>query len=200
LDHQAPTPYREAVLQVKRRVEAALRGESPPPPPSDETPQALSVATIGRHAPEFVTTNLLTRESTHLQQWLVGRPLLLVFYSPESLAAEEVLRFAKEKHSQGVAVLGLSVSDDGERIRRQYAELQVAFPILSGKGLRQSYAVDATPKLFVLDADGVVRGSYVGWGPETSASVSEELRMWPRKLERPKSLGDGKAGSFSTRP
>ncbi len=203
VDNQPPTPYREAVLQVKRRVEAALRGESPPPPPSEEMPQALSVATIGRHAPDFVTNNLLTKESTHLRQWLVGRPLLLVFYRPESLTAEEVLRFANEKHSQGFCVLGLAVSDDGARIHKQCADLPVAFPILSGKGLRQSYAVDATPKLFVLDADGVVRGSYVGWGPETSATVSEELRMWPRKEERPKSLSDGKGTgprNFSPRP
>jgi len=42
--------------------------------------------------------------------------------------------------------------------------------------LRLSYAVDATPKFVVLDADGVVRGSYTGWGPETPRGVVEELK------------------------
>src|SRR5262249_21711583 len=45
LDHQPPTPYREAVLQVKRRVEAARRGESPPALLPEAATQAAGVAT-----------------------------------------------------------------------------------------------------------------------------------------------------------
>ena len=63
-------------------------------------------------------------------------------------------------------------------------DFHLTFTILSGKGLRQSYAVEATPKLMVLDANGVVRGSYDGWGPETSTSVTAELKVWLQRKAR----------------
>jgi len=54
-------------------------------------------------------------------------------------------------------------------VRKQREELHLTYPLLNGLGLRKSYTVDATPKLMVLDAEGVVRGEYVGWCQETAA-------------------------------
>jgi peroxiredoxin len=181
VETQPTTPYRDAVLQVRRRVEAARRGEVPPAPAAEEA--APTHAAVGRKAPDFVTTNLLTGESVRLSRFY-GRPVLMVFYSPTSPTVEEVLRFAQARasaHRGGVTVLGLSASDDAEYVRRQHEEYRLDFPILSGGGLRINYAVDATPKLIVLDAAGVVRASYVGWGPETPTAVVEELK---RALQR----------------
>jgi peroxiredoxin len=189
LDNQPPTPYREAILQVKRRVESARRGETPAAVLPDLPGAEATTATTGQRAPDFVTTNLLTRESFRLRRSL-GRPILMVFYTPSSLTVREVLRFSQtvqDAHRQGVTVLAFAISDDVEQIRKQQTEFRLSFPILSGKGLRQTYAVDATPKLIVLDGDGVVRGSYVGWGPETGTSVTEELKQWLRADPPPKS-------------
>src|SRR5207244_1835142 len=100
----------------------------------------------------------------------LGRPVVMFFYTPGSTRAEEVLRFAQKiqsRYANSVHVVGFAISDDSVRIQQQCKDWQVSVPILSGKGLRQSYIVEATPKLLVLDADGVVRGSYDGWGPET---------------------------------
>lgn len=183
LDNQPPTPYREAVLQVKRRAEAGSRGESPPAIAAEDP--APLVAVLDQRAPDFIVTNLLTRESTQLRRWL-GRPILLVFYHPGSMTVEPILRFAQQvqdKYGRHVAVLGFAVSDDVERLKRQHSDLSLSLPIHSGKGLRQSYGVEATPKMVILDAAGVVRGSYIGWGPETPALVTEELQRWLRKEE-----------------
>jgi hypothetical protein len=198
LDNQPPTPYREAVLQVKRRVEAAQRGESAVTPLHEETGPTPTVAKLGQVAPDFVVTNLLTRESFRLRH-SVGRPILMVFYSPTSVTAEEVLRFAltlSDKHPQKLAVIGFAVSDETNRVRKQQADMRLSIPILSGKGIRTSYAVDATPKLVVLDADEVVRGSWVGWGQETPAAVTEELQKW-LKDARPRT-GAGTEGRQPT--
>lgn len=177
LDHQSPTPYREAVLMVKRRVEAAKRGESPPTPPPTES-GTPAVAVVGRSAPDFVATDLITSATARLQKY-TGRPILMVFYSPTSVTAEELLRFAQavqEAHKETVTVLGLAMSDDVERVRQQRDALKVTFPILNGSGLRQSYAVETTPKLVVLDESGTVRCSQFGWGEETPTAVLMEVR------------------------
>lgn len=177
LDKQPPTPYRDAVLHVRRRVDAARRGEAPA---LVEESTAPSVATLGHRAPDFMTANLLTRESVRLNQ-LLGKPLVLVFYSPGSQTVDEVLRFVQslqDAHPQTAGVAGLVLTDDLERVRKQHAALGLSYPVLAGKALRQTYGVDATPRLVVLDGSGVVRGSFVGWGPETATLVTEELRRW----------------------
>lgn len=188
LENQPPTPYREAVLQVKRRAEAASRGESSPVVQDNGVVRPPAVATLDQPAPDFIVTNLLTKESTQLRRWL-GHPILMVFYHADSVTVEPVLRFAQavqDKYHQQVSVLAFAVSDDIERIKKQSSDLSLSLPIHAGKGLRQTYGVEATPKLVILDADGVVRGNYSGWGPETATSVTEELQRWLRRDTLPK--------------
>jgi peroxiredoxin len=180
LDRQPPTPYREAVLQVKRRVEAARRGESPPTPLPEPAPQAARVAVNGVTAPDFTATDFGTRELVHLQHWL-GKPVVLLFYAPNSPTAEDLLRFAQtleDTYKGQVNVLGMAMSDDGDAVRKQRDALHVTFPLLNGSGLRFSYAIEATPKVVLLDATGVVRSSYVGWGSETPIAVVEDVKRW----------------------
>jgi peroxiredoxin len=182
LDSQPPTPYRDAILQVRRRVEAGKRGEAPPTLPADDDPVPTSVAAFGQRAPDFAATDLTTRKSVRLSQHF-GKPILLVFYSPSSLTAEEVLRFAQGLAAahRDLQVLGCAVTDDAEAVKKQHDALGLSFAILAGKGLRLTFSVDATPKLIVLDASGVVRANYVGWGPETPGGVAEEVKRWLRK-------------------
>jgi len=107
--------------------------------------------------------------------------VLFVFYQPTSSTAGELLRFAQrinDTFAKRVTVVGMSVSEDAAVVRRQRAELSLTFPILNGSGLRISYAVETTPKIVLLDASGVVRGAYLGWGRETAGEVMEELRRW----------------------
>jgi hypothetical protein len=181
LEHQPPTPYREAVLQVKRRVEAARRGESPPALPEESSHVASpAIAIPGELAPDFVATDLTGSGSARPRSWL-GRPVLMVFYNPASPTAPVVLRYAQRLASAGahrLLVVGLSVAGSPEAVRRQREEMGLTFPILDGAGLRVSYAVETTPKFVVLDASNVVRGSWLGWGHETPQEVQEELRRW----------------------
>jgi peroxiredoxin len=189
LDHHLPTPYREAVVQLKKRVEAARRGETPPAPLPDVvqgmTNGLPTGAAPGCAAPDFLATDLLRHRSARLQTFL-GRPVVLVFYSATSFQADEVLRFAQrlaDFHKDEIAVVGLVMAGDEERVRRQHDELELTFPLLDGRGLRQSFVVETTPKFLVLDANGVVRGSYLGWGQEALAGVVADLKrcLTPRK-------------------
>lgn len=178
LQKRSPTPYLEAVERVKRRVVAARRGE--PVVPVEEAKSLVPIAAVGRAAPDFAAPDFLTRDSARLRRWL-GKPIVLVFYNPASAKASELLRFAQglaSRYPQEVNVLGLAMSEDGEQVRKQHADLHLSFPILCGTGLRISYDLQTTPRLFVLDSEGVVRGSYLGWGLEIQESIREELTRW----------------------
>jgi peroxiredoxin len=177
LEHEPPTPYREVVLQVKRRAEAAKRGETPPVETADTQ---TTVATPGKQAPDFLAPNFQSKDPARLRQW-IGKPLVLVFYSPDSQAVRPLLRFAQhlaDRHRGAAVVIGLAMSDDGDKIRRQADSLQLSLPLLNGLGLRQTYAVDSTPKFVVIDGAGILRAAYTGWGRETADEITEELDRW----------------------
>jgi hypothetical protein len=78
-------------------------------------------------------------------------------------------------------VLGLAVFGETDQVLKQRDDLKLTFPLLAGQGLRFTYAVEATPKFVVLDAQGIVRGSYTGWGRELPTLVNDELSRSPEK-------------------
>ena len=127
LEREPPTPYREAVLQIKRQAESARRGETPP---------------------------------------------------AEAVRAP-------------VTVVGLAIPPDAEQVRKQCADLKLTFPVLDGSGLRQTYDVEATPKLMLLDSTGVLRGAYTGWGDETADDVIAELKRWLPRATLPATMPPG---------
>jgi peroxiredoxin len=185
-DRHPPTPYREAIRHIQRLAEAGKRGEVPAQHAmGGATPVPLTILTLDRPAPDFLVPDLVTNEAARLSRW-VGRPLLLVFYNPAAASATEVLRFAQDiqaAYPEQVTVLGLAVSEDTALALKQREDLQIKFPLLSGSGLRRGYEVESTPKFVVLDSAGVMRGSYIGWGPEIPHSVTDDLK---RCLDAPR--------------
>jgi peroxiredoxin len=179
LDHEPPTPYREAVLHIKRRAEAAKRGDTAPQSLVEDT-LPTAVAAPGRPAPDFMAPDFAGKEPARLKKWL-GQPIVMVFYTPTSKSARELLRFAQHLHEDlhpQINVLGMAVSDDVEQVRSQQQSLQLRFALLNGRGLKQTYAVETTPKFIVIDGKGIVRAAFTGWGQETAADVREEVKKW----------------------
>src|SRR5262249_48599890 len=151
----------------RKSVEAARRGEVPvtaaePPPP------IVPTAAIGQPAPDFVATDYTSNSTARFRRFF-GKPILLVFYTPNSPTSQEVLRFAETLHETmpGITVVGMAVSPDRDKVLKERDDMGLKFSILSGQGLKMTFGVEGTPKLYVLDADGVLRGGYVGWGRET---------------------------------
>lgn len=180
LADQPDSPYRPAIVQIKHRAEAARRGETPPEPLRETKSVAPTVATPGQLAPDFVASNLTGSGSAQMRR-LTGRPVLLVFYHPASATAPVVLRYAQQllaAHPQRLVVVGMSVSEDVARVRKQHAELGLTFPILGAGGLRGSYGVESTPKIILIDDANIVRGAFLGWGHETPREVEDELKRW----------------------
>jgi len=64
---------------------------------------------------------------------------------------------------------------DAEIARKQHADLRLPFAVLDGNGLHQMFGVDATPRLIVLDRDGILRYATTGWGLQTPREIDEEL-------------------------
>jgi peroxiredoxin len=179
LESQPPTPYREAVLGVRRQVEAASRGEVVMTNYAEPT-TALPLEVKNKPAPEFVATSITGTGTVRLSSFK-GKPTLLVFYQPRSETAPELLRWTQDLNAslgKHVHIVGMSASDDNALVLKQRTAAGVTFPILHGSGLRASYGVEVTPTCVILDAEGHIRHRAVGWGRETCTQVQAELRRW----------------------
>lgn len=182
-ENQAPTPYRNAILQLEGRLDRARKGETPPEPSSEDIPIKRTAVDLGQKAPDFVVTDLISKKSTRLSR-LLGKPVLVFFYNPTTSTGKDVLQFARElaeKHGDNISILAMAVTQDAGQIRKQHSEMRLPFAIHDGKGLHLTFGVEATPRLVLLDADGIVRAAHTGWGFHTPREITQELsRCLPR--------------------
>jgi peroxiredoxin len=181
LENFAPTPYRKAMVHLQAQLERGRRGELPSEPADEDKPAIATTVRVGQRAPDFVVTDLINKDSSVRLYRSLGRPILIVFYNPATATGKEVMEFAKglrERSKGGVSILAMAVTADPEVARRQHVELKLPFSVLDGQGLHTTFAVKATPRLVVLDGDGIVRGGYTGWGIQTAREVEMELERW----------------------
>jgi peroxiredoxin len=182
LEGPAATPYRKAVVALQGRLESARRGEAPPEAVQEEVVWKTAVG-IGQRVPDFVVTDLTGKDSARLSRML-GRPVLVFFYNPATDTGGEVLRFAQglhQKHGDHLGIMAMAVTNDPDLARKQHAALNLPFAVLDGQGLHQTFGVDATPRLVVLDGEGVLRCATTGWGAQTPREITEELLRCMRK-------------------
>jgi len=184
LENFAATPYRKAVVHLQAQLERASRGELPAEPVTEESQPDATRVRLGQRAPDFVVTDLINKDSSVRLYRCLGQPILIVFYSPATATGKEVLEFSRdlrERNKGGVSILAMAVTGDAELARRQHTQLKLPFTILDGHGLHTTFAVTATPRLVLLDRDGIVRGAFTGWGIHTPREVETELERWLSK-------------------
>jgi len=186
-ESQAPTPYRKAVVALLTHLEKARSGETPPEIVPEEIVFKSAVG-VGQRVPDFIVTDLTGKDSARLARML-GRPVFVFFYNPATETGKEVLRFARnlhQKHGDSLSIMAMAVTNEPELARKQHADFRLPFPLLDGKGLHVTFGVDATPRLTILDGEGVVRFATTGWGTQTEREITEELtRCLPKTKNEP---------------
>jgi peroxiredoxin len=163
-------------VALQGRLDSARRGEIPPEVVPEEWAFKSAVA-VGQRVPDFIVTDLTGKNSVRLGH-LLGRPVLVFFYNPATATGQEVLHFALElnkKHGTQLGIMAMAVTQDVDFVRKQHTALRLPFAILDGNGMHQTFGVDATPRLVVLDGDGILRCAATGWGIQTPREIAAEL-------------------------
>ena len=190
-----PTPYRSAFALEKKRVEAAMRGEIPAPEPgrildgiAGEKPLRATGATVGSAAPDFTVPRLGGQGSLALRNCR-GSNVLVVFYNPSAPMTEEVMlqmqQWAKSSQGKELTILPLTVRTDQASNQNWARFLGKELPIYDGSGLRITYGVDVTPRLVLVDKQGIVRALHEGWGGETRQQCAEDLAQLLAESSKP---------------
>jgi peroxiredoxin len=183
VDKQPATPYREALLRGKTMAQLGAKGQLQPPQ-EDLVPQELAM--VNKSAPDFLVEDLMTQQTVSLRRYQ-GKPVLLVFFHPLNDITPAVLQQTRLWHERigdrGIQVIGLSMSDDTELVRKTLQREEWKFPVLVGKALKKRYGVDGTPHFTLIDGTGVIQSMHSGWGPYIPGAVEQDLK----KLVEPKS-------------
>lgn len=177
LRDRPPTPYRLALTQFQHRVDAVRRGDVIIGPRKMQANKDSNVLKMGYRSPDFLATDLVEKRNVRLHR-MFGQPIIMIFYNPSTENGLKVLRFAKtlqQKYEDRITILGMAVTDNVDEILQQRKELELKFNILDGRGLHNTFKVDATPRMILLDSEGMMRGGYTGWGFHIPNELSAEL-------------------------
>jgi thiol-disulfide isomerase/thioredoxin len=121
---------------------------------------------VGRRAPEFVRRDL-TGHKLDLAQ-LHGKVVLLNFWAtwcaPCQVEMPMFARWQEQYGPQQLAVIGISMDDDAEPVRRMIHAQRIDNPIAMGDAtLGQRYGgVLGLPLTFLIDRNGIVRAKFQG--------------------------------------
>jgi hypothetical protein len=173
------TPYREAVLAVRRQLDAARRGEAvlpsttAPPVPTVPPPQRGAGGQEGGNktsappAPMSATPPLRS-----------GKPAVLVFFMPGQPTTDLSLTIAdalQRRYGPRLAVVPLVVFADVALGVKDRDRLKLTVPVYDGAAAGETYGVETFPRFLVLDAAGKVRWAFAGVGAETGYLVREQV-------------------------
>ncbi len=184
LDRAQNSAYRHVFVHLKSILENAKKGEIPVPHVAEE-PAHLPMRGlgIGHRAPDFVLSALTQEHATQFKA-KHGKPTLVFFYNPATELGKELLAYAKrlsERNGPPVMILAMAVAPNGDAVRKQHQDLRLTFPIHDGNGMRLTFGVEQTPRIVVIDSDGLVSFTQTGWGIPTPFELDDVLQKCQKK-------------------
>jgi len=178
LRNATETPYREALVALRRQAETIKNGERPPAPaPNLTQPDRRHALSAGAALPIATLTGIARPDALRLAD-LRGRPLMLVFFKGSSATIDYVLRYVAEaeaRYAGAVAVVALATDDD-EGVLTRSAHLKLQSKIYRGADLHRAIGGETTPLTVIADKSGVVRLIAPGWGGEYPDWFDKEIQ------------------------
>jgi hypothetical protein len=89
----------------------------------------------------------------------------------------QVQQWSRSNQGRELTILPLTVRPDHTTNQTWARLLGKENPIYDGSGLRITYGVEVTPRLVLVDKQGIVRALHEGWGGETRQQCTEDLNQ-----------------------
>jgi len=82
-------------------------------------------------------------------------------------------------HDKGLNIVGVNTMDSQDEIQKFRKEFKLTMPLVTndneGKSVGKQYGVVAAPTNYVIDKDGVVKASFVGYNEAALKKALKEL-------------------------
>ncbi len=149
-----------------------LGGAAPAAPDASSAGQTTGIA-VGQHAPEFSSSGTphplvdLDGHPVHIADFR-GKPLWIVFWAtwctPCQEEAPEIRATFDQHRADGLVVLAIDVQEPPAAVRDyvQRHELDYMIGLDASAEVKERYGGWGLPVHYFVDADGVIRGRYIG--------------------------------------
>jgi hypothetical protein len=175
--------YRDVIRAIRRRAETAMHGNRPPEMVVIAGHQSVeanaSKLSIGLAVPDFLATDVASRETIRLSQWR-GRPVLLFCCKPSSKLTPLVLQTAQAKSAQWsnqIHVVVIVTEGQIGTILKMRTDHGLTMPVLDGSTATSLLKDQPTPRILLIDSSGQLRFLLDGWGaeyPELLGKIMEQ--------------------------
>jgi hypothetical protein len=166
------TPYRSALAEMLRATTAAEAGlaQRRPAPPA---PGALAVATLGQPARPW-SVKEIDGARRSLKDFK-GQAVVLVQVNPESTlsrkALTDVLATARAGGAKTIVLAACPKADEATAKKLRDA-VPGDYRICQAMSADRAYGVKALPHTIAVDAQGLLRANFLGYGPELVSMVA----------------------------
>ena len=155
----------------------------------------MSNVQTGKTAPSF-SLNALDGKQYSLDSLLARGPVVLAFFKISCPVCQFTFpflqRLAERFAGTNVPVIGIS-QDDARNTKEFNREYGVTFPTLideAGYPASNAYGLTNVPTIFLIDSDGTVKVSCVGFDKGALEKISEELTQQQKISAAPLFLPD----------
>jgi hypothetical protein len=195
LEKPYATPYRSALEEMAKRVEDAEKHASSTTKQVATMPPALATASIGRKARPLAIQDLEKDELVTLKS-LKGRAAAIVYVDPDSplstRALDAVVKCSKTPKGM-VDIYAVSTKTDSESIQQMKRLAPGEYRICKPQAIDRGYGMAGAPHTIIIDADGILRTNFSGFGPELGVSVTQEVGAHGNPIEKIGSKTDKKS-------
>jgi peroxiredoxin len=134
----------------------------------------------GTVAPDFILKNL-NGDDVQLSQFR-GKVVLIdfwaVFCKPCVIALPKIQEIHEKYNDKELVVLAINVSEDKNKIQEFIEENDYTFQVLLGSGnmnVQKNYGVIGIPHTYIIDKQGKVAYSRIGYGPVSEKPLISEI-------------------------
>ena len=142
----------------------------------------MSGLSAGQHAPDFTLTNRTGQQVT-LSQYQEDQAVLLVFFAvgcpPCREEAPCLTDIQKQFGDKGLRVIGVNAWDEPISKINAFVDDKQLFHMVLLKGketFKTQYKGKYIPNSYLIDKDGKIVWSHVGWDKEAHTELIEEIK------------------------
>jgi peroxiredoxin len=144
--------------------------------------------TTGDRAPDFRLTDLASGNEKTLSELLKAGPVFLAFFKVSCPTCQYTLPFLERIHrgAEGATRLFAVSQDDAEATREFHHEFGITMPTLVdsarfGYPASNAYGLSHVPSMFLIERDGTISWSLVGFNRKELEVLGEKLGVQPFK-------------------
>lgn len=130
-------------------------------------------------APAFAETTLDGQKISVDQ--LKGKVVLLDFFAtwcpPCQASVPHLVDLNKKYGGDGLVVVGLSVDDDTEALKKFVADRKIDYPIaVAGDETKTAYGIRSIPHMFILNRKGEIVETHLGFDEQAGAAMEATIK------------------------